>query len=147
MLWVIPSGPLPPNPSDLLSSERFRNLLAKIRENVDIVLIDTPPVLAVSDPLVVATATDGVLLVCRANHTRIEALQRSIQAFPDSVRRIGIVLNQQERGNHEGIYSYYGYFGPDESEHAPSQKTPRKAKLNPATAPAIDAQILTGSDS
>jgi len=139
-LWVIPSGPLPPNPSDLLSSERFRALIANIRENVDIVLIDTPPVLAVSDPLVVATATDGVILVCRANHTRIDALQRSVAAFPESVRRIGIVLNQQERGNHEGNYYYYGYYGPDESERVAAEKASRKSARS-ALAPAVEAKV------
>jgi succinoglycan biosynthesis transport protein ExoP len=144
MLWVIPSGPLPPNPSDLLSSERFRTLIGKIRESVDIVLIDTPPVLAVSDPLVVATATDGVILVCRASHTRIEALQRSIEAFPESVRRIGIVLNQQERGNQEDGYYYYGYYGPDESENAPSK---RKSWFGSRAArPPMKKGVASGAD-
>lgn len=108
-LWVIPSGPLPPDTSDLLSSERFRTLIQQIGQQVDIVLVDTPPVLAVADPLIASTTTDGVLLVCRANRTRIEALQRAA-AFPDSVRRIGVVLNKQERGGGEGYY-YSGYYG------------------------------------
>jgi capsular exopolysaccharide synthesis family protein len=112
-LWCVPSGPLPPNPSDLLSSDRFRDLIEQTRQTVDIVLVDTPPVLAVSDPLVVATATDGVLLVSRAGHTRIESLERAGAAFPESVRRIGVVLNQQERGG-EGYYYYGDYYGSDE---------------------------------
>ncbi len=109
-LKVIPSGPLPPNPSDLLSSDRFRELLQSLRQSTDIVIIDTPPVLAVSDPLVVSTSTDGLLLISQSNRTRIDALERAFAAFPESVRRVGVVLNQQERGRHDGYY-YYGYYG------------------------------------
>lgn len=113
-LFVIPSGPIPPNPGDLLGSERFQRLLAQIKEQVDIVLVDTPPVLAVSDPLVVSTATSGVVLVCRANRTRVEALARAAGSFPETVRRVGVVLNQQDKRGGESYYYYTGYYGSDD---------------------------------
>ena len=72
--------PLRADPAQPGRSPRQRavpRLLGQIKEQVDIVLVDTPPVLAVSDPLVVSTATSGVVLVCRANRTRVEALQRA----------------------------------------------------------------------
>lgn len=139
-LWCVPSGPLPPNPSDLLSSDRFRELIDQTRQTVDIVLVDTPPVLAVSDPLVVSTATDGILLVSRAGHTRIEALERAAAAFPETVRRIGVVLNQQERSSGEGYYYYGYYYGSDErkpptgGDSSPGSRLswPKKAALDPA---------------
>lgn len=107
--WLIPSGPLPPNPADLLSGDRFRELIARIGSDVDLVLIDTPPVLAVSDPLIVSNLADATLLVSRANHTRVESLHRAANAFPASARLIGVVLNQQQRGNDQGYY-YYDYY-------------------------------------
>ena len=139
-LWVIPSGPLPPNPSDLLSSDRFRELLAQVRQSVDVVLVDTPPVLAVSDPLVVSTATDGVLLVSRAGHTRLDALDRAAAAFPETVRRIGVVLNQQQKG-HSGGYDGYGYeYASDDrnpktdGSTSLTRRTFKKPRLKPAPA-------------
>lgn len=112
-LTLIPSGPLPPNPSDLLSLERFRLLVGEIAKTADIILLDTPPVLAVSDPLVVATQADGVILVCQANQTRTDALRRAAAALRGgSVRIVGVVLNRQSA--REGRRYGYGYAGFDQ---------------------------------
>jgi succinoglycan biosynthesis transport protein ExoP len=127
-LWVIPSGPLPPNPSDLLSSDRFKVLLEQVCQSVDIVLVDTPPVLAVSDPLIVSTSTDGVLLVGRAGHTRTDALERAAAAFPESVRRIGVVLNQQQKGQTAGYY-YYGDYASDDHSSTSDHLTARLRRM------------------
>ncbi len=118
-LWLIPSGPIPPNPADLLSLDRMRRLLDEIREIVDVVVIDTPPVLAVSDPLVVATNSDAVLLVCRAGGTRIEALKRSAEVLEQgNVRLVGVVVNQQSSRSLDS-YAYHGYYyGSDPNEAA-----------------------------
>jgi polysaccharide biosynthesis transport protein len=138
-LWVIPSGPLPPNPSDLLSSDRFGELLEQVRGSVDIVLVDTPPVLAVSDPLVVSTSTDGVLLVSRAGHTRLDALDRAAAAFPETVRRIGVVLNQQQKGQTGSYYGYgYEYASDDrapktDGSTSPFRRSSKKPLLEPAS--------------
>jgi len=112
---VIPSGPLPPNPADLLSSDHFRALLRQLRESADVVLIDTPPVLAVSDPLAISTLTDGVLLVAQADQTRTEVLGRAFDAFPEAVRRVGVVLNLQKSGGSGDYYYYSGYYGPTQA--------------------------------
>jgi len=132
-LQVISSGPLPPKPADLLSTERFRSLMDEIRERVDVVLLDTPPVLAVSDPLVVSSFTDAVLLVSLAGQTRIAMLQRAFSAFPETVRRVGIVLNQQERGV-DSTYYYYGYYGHD-SGPASASRSQLLGRLRPNRAP------------
>ena len=130
---MISSGPLPPNPADLLSTERFRSLIDEIRERVDVVLVDTPPVLAVSDPLVVSSFTDAVLLVTLAGQTRIAMLQRAFDAFPEAVRRVGVVLNQQERGGDDSYY-YCGYYGQD-TGLAPAARSQLLGRLRPNRAP------------
>jgi non-specific protein-tyrosine kinase len=109
-LSMIPSGPLPPNPSDLLSIEAFPALLARIAVEADIIVIDTPPVLAVSDPLVVGRHTDAILLVAKSGQTRRDALRHSAEALQQGkMRLLGIVLNQQRSKDGVGYYYYEGY--------------------------------------
>lgn len=136
-LSVMTSGPLPPNPSDLLSLDRFSELLKEISLAVDIVLLDTPPVLVVTDPLVVASATDGVVIVSRAGHTRIDALQRTAATLAQGdVRIVGVVLNQQRGRDAEGYYYYYytqGYYPGDDST------PPGPARTGEGAKPGLDA--------
>jgi capsular exopolysaccharide synthesis family protein len=106
-LTVITSGPIPPNPGDLLKSNRFESLLDSISKDCDMVVIDTPPALAVSDALVVADVARDVLLVCRANETRVDKLQAAVAALPETARVIGVALNHQKRGKAESYYYYY----------------------------------------
>lgn len=117
-LMVIPSGPVPPNPSDLLSSETLGKLVETLAQHADIVLFDTPPILAVSDPLVIATHVDSVMMVSRAGRTRIDAAKRAIDSLPrENVRLVGLVLNQQTGRNGDGYYysySYSSYYGTSE---------------------------------
>ncbi|MGH2559455.1 MAG: polysaccharide biosynthesis tyrosine autokinase, partial [Thermomicrobiales bacterium] len=112
-LCLIPSGPIPPNPADLLSLIQLRLLLDEIAKSTDVVIIDTPPVLAVSDPLVVATNVDAVLLVSRAGRTRIDALRRAAASLQHGATRIvGVVLNHQSGRGADGYYYYYeDYYG------------------------------------
>ena len=74
-LRLLASGPLPPSPSDLLGSQRMDHVLATLMEHADVVLLDAPPVLAVSDAVILATKVDGVLLVVSAGQTRRESVQ------------------------------------------------------------------------
>jgi non-specific protein-tyrosine kinase len=123
-LLLIPSGPLPPNPSDLLTLDRFQRLMTTLQEEADIVLIDTPPVLAVSDPLVVAAKVDAVALVAYAGRTRVEALRRAAEALHQgSARVIGVVLNRQSGRAGVGYY-YEGYYGPAQPPQPPQSPAP-----------------------
>ncbi|MCX7681014.1 MAG: CpsD/CapB family tyrosine-protein kinase [Anaerolineae bacterium] len=98
-LWLVPSGPLPPNPSDLLGSRRMEKVIAALKERADIVLFDAPPVIAVTDTAVLGTKVDGVLLVVCAGRTRREHLQRAIALLERvHVRIVGAVLNNAPRG-------------------------------------------------
>lgn len=97
-LLVIPSGPVPPNPADLLSLGRLRRLLDNIGSDADIILMDTSPVLGSSDALLVAAEVDGVILVGQSQRTRLDALRRAAAALqPSAVRMIGVVLNHQSK--------------------------------------------------
>lgn len=112
-LFLVPSGPIPPNPPDLLSSETFEQIIDRIKADVDIVLIDTPPILHASDPLIVSRITDGVMLVCRSHKTRIEAFRQAVQSIHQGkLRIVGIVLNRVPRRNTETYYYYGEYYGP-----------------------------------
>ena len=115
-LVLMPSGPLPPNPADLLSLDRFKGLLRQMSQSVDMVLVDTPPVLAVSDPLVVTPHLDGTVFVCQANKTRTDAVQRAVtQLRSGNVRILGVVINRQKgRGANPYYYGYGAYYGPDD---------------------------------
>ncbi len=126
-LTLVPSGPLPPNPADLLSLDRLSDLLAEIAKEADIILIDTPPVLAVSDPLAVARKTDGVMLVCRAGHTRTEALTDAARAFQQGdIRVIGVVLNQLRRNEGPG-HHYYSDTYPEKATPSTRSKAAQPA--------------------
>ncbi|ACS99032.1 CpsD/CapB family tyrosine-protein kinase [Paenibacillus sp. JDR-2] len=106
-LDVLPSGPVPPNPSELLGSSRMEELLGKLREQYDMVLIDTPPVLAVADAQVVANKCDGVLLVVNARTGKKQHAIKAKNALKFvQARIVGIALNQTA---HREAGPYYEY--------------------------------------
>lgn len=92
-LWLLPAGPLPPNPADLLSSRRMESVISHLKSRADIVLFDAPPVIAVTDAALLASKLDGVLLVMSAGHTRREHAQRAKELLEKiNVRVVGAVL-------------------------------------------------------
>lgn len=112
-LFLLPCGPRPSNPSELLSSTRFSELIHVLREQYDIVIIDTPPVLAVTDPCVVAPRVDGVVLLIRiTKHVRPHA-KRALESLESlGANLIGIVVNGvggNRPGMGYGFGSQYGY--------------------------------------
>jgi polysaccharide biosynthesis transport protein len=106
-LYVIPSGNLPPNPSELLGGERMRKTLASLSEGFDLLVIDTPPLLAASDGAILATLSDGVVLVLRAGFTESDAAQQAIQQLASvGARVVGAVLNDPDAK----VPTYSGYY-------------------------------------
>ena len=98
-LWLVPSGPLPPNPADILGSHRMEEVIATLRARADIVLFDAPPVAAVTDAAVLGTKVDGVLLVVCAGRTRRERALRAKELLERvHVRVVGAVLSNAPRG-------------------------------------------------
>ncbi len=114
-LRVLTSGPLPPNPSELLGSERMRKLIEHLKGQADVVLFDSPPSLAVTDAAVLSGQLDGVLLVVDAGASRRELAARAVEGLRNvGGTMLGAVLNRLSlRGS--GYYYYY-YSGDDEGK-------------------------------
>jgi capsular exopolysaccharide synthesis family protein len=113
---VLPVGPIPPNPTELIHTAAFKAILAAAAERYDRVIIDSPPAGVVADAVVISTQVDGTLFVLRAGETSRDAALRSVRALADvNARVFGAVLNaldiQRER---YGRHYYYGYSGPTE---------------------------------
>jgi len=105
---VITAGPLPPNPSELLGSARMQDLLEQIRRRFDIVILDSPPALVVTDASVLATLVDGLVIVARGGKTRRGALRATVEELAQSGRPIaGVILNRV--GGREAGYYYYAH--------------------------------------
>ena len=105
-LQLLPSGPLPPNPSELVGSRRMAEIISALSERADIVLFDAPPVIAVTDAAVLASRVDGVLLVIKAGATKRDHAKRA-KALLDKVNAhvVGAVLNNIKMDT-----SYYRYY-------------------------------------
>jgi capsular exopolysaccharide synthesis family protein len=107
-LDVISCGPIPPNPSELLGSQKMRSMLEYAKEKYDIIIFDTPPVLAVTDAQILANFVDGSILVIRSGHTEIEAATKAKEALePAQAKLLGTVLNGREK-TASNYYYYYG---------------------------------------
>ena len=113
-LWVIGSGPIPPNPSELLGSAQMRNTLAELLTHFDQVIIDAPPTLPVTDAAVLSTIVDGAIVVAGSGFVEREQLAHTLGAI-ESVngRVLGLVLNRVPKET-SGQYSRYEYSLPDD---------------------------------
>jgi capsular exopolysaccharide synthesis family protein len=107
-LLVLPTGPLPPNPSELLASRQMARVLEVLRDAADLVLFDAPPVVAVTDAAILAPRMDGVLLVVDAGTTRREWARRArAQLEKVNARLLGVVLNNAQVDTQ--LYGYYAH--------------------------------------
>jgi capsular exopolysaccharide synthesis family protein len=107
-LWLIAAGACPPNPSELLGSRRFSDLISSLRSHFDWAIIDTPPVMAVTDSAVVAHLTTGVLFVVGADMTSRYAAQRAVEQLDRShAKFLGVVLNRVDLQHNAYYYAQY----------------------------------------
>src|SRR5438874_274996 len=127
-LVAIPTGPLPPNPADLLSSHRLVEAIAELRTKYKFIIIDSPPILAATDAVILSVQTDGVLLIVRSGATPKEAFTRTRDLLSSvKCRILGVVLNAVNSSAPDYYYSYryypysYGY-GPQEAAEAPHEE-------------------------
>jgi capsular exopolysaccharide synthesis family protein len=123
-LSAIPTGPLPPNPADLLSSHRLVEAIAELRTKFKFIVIDSPPIMAATDAVIVSVLTDGVLLVVRSGETPKVAFTRTRDLLNSvNARILGVVLNAVDSGAPDYYYSYryypysYGYGPQEAAEH------------------------------
>ena len=131
-LGVITSGGLPPNPSDLLSSQKMAHILERINQDFSLIIIDTPPVLSVTDACALAPAVDGVLLVAQPGKTRMHEFQQAIQQLRSvNANILGVVLNDVDPGNRKYGY-YYGRYGAGYSNYYEDNSGKRKRSKSAA---------------
>ncbi len=118
-LELIPSGPIPPNPSELLNSPVFAKVGSRFLEaGYDHVVYDSPPVLSVSDPVIVASVMDATIVVARANRTQRDSLRHAVERLSQSGSRpVGVVINDAHLDSNR--YTRYRYYGRDEAVVAP----------------------------
>ena len=112
-LYIVLSGKKPPNPSELLSSKSFENLISELKNIFDYIIIDSPPVTVAMDAAIIGRAADGVVLVVRNEYTKRNVVKRSkTELERNGSRIVGVVLNrvsknQMEYGNYYGYSKYY----------------------------------------
>lgn len=124
-LSLLTSGPLPPNPSELLGSNTMRQTLEEIKSKYDMAIFDTPPIIAVTDAAVLGSILDGIIIVIKSGHTDRNAALRSVALLSNLKNRLlGALLNGVDIENMYGSYYYYyhyHYYGKD-------GETPRRKK-------------------
>jgi capsular exopolysaccharide synthesis family protein len=105
---LLTSGPIPPNPSELLSSKKMQDILDTLRSQADYVIIDAPPVIAVTDACVLASKVDGIALVIGAGMVRPEMAQKAKDLLQKAKGHIlGVILNRVEIDDEHAFYYYY----------------------------------------
>ena len=108
---VLPTGPLPPNPAELLGSQSVKDLIGELRAHADYVLIDSPPVLPVADPLVLSSYADGIIFVVGADRLRRKQFDRAMTLITQAkAPMLGFVLN--------GVSTQGSYYHYDQSYYA-----------------------------
>jgi succinoglycan biosynthesis transport protein ExoP len=127
-LTVLPTGPVPPSPADLLSSHRMGEGIAELRRQFKFIVIDSPPIMAATDAVILSAQTDGVLLIVRSGETPKEAFTRARDLLAAvKARLLGVVLNAVDSSAPDYYYSYryypyaYGHgYGEDVDKNPPS---------------------------
>ena len=126
-LVALPTGPIPPSPADLLSSHRMRDAINYLRQKYKFIVIDSPPIMAATDAVILSALTDGVLLVVRSGTTPKEAFTRTRDLLRAvKCRLLGVVLNAVDSSAPDYYYSYRYYpyaYGYGYGEEASSEKS------------------------
>lgn len=121
-LSLIPAGPVPPNPAELLTSTKLTWLLDELKKRFDRIIIDSPPVLTVADTSILAHIVDGAIQVIRAGFVNLEVVLRAKQRLTEAKARIlGVILNNAEIKKEDSYYYYHYYYAEDKKKKSASQ--------------------------
>jgi polysaccharide biosynthesis transport protein len=143
-LDVLTAGPRVNQPSELLLSPQFRSLLATLREKYDLVLIDTPPVLVVSDPAIVSQHVDGVLVVVRLSRQARPHTERAVKSLRQADAKLsGVIVNQVDRDTESYAYGYGYRYGSGYHRYENAYKTYGDEK---STVSASGSQVVVVSE-
>jgi capsular exopolysaccharide synthesis family protein len=122
-LWLIPSGPIPPNPAELLNSKKMKDMMEEVRQVFDFVVLDSPPILAVIDSVIISSVTDASIIVVRSGKTTRKAFLDAVNEMRHGrANIIGVIFNGVDLGKDESYYSKYyrdygyGVYGKEEGE-------------------------------
>lgn len=129
-LDVLTSGPIPPNPSEMLGSEKMSDILKEVGEKYDYILLDLPPILAVTDAAIVGHMADGIVLVVRSGITAPEEAKKRLEAGHANI--LGVVLNgvpTEKKGYGYGYY-YYDYYDENNEKHHEKRKRTHSRKAD-----------------
>ena len=138
-VWVLPSGPVPPNPAELLSLESASEMFAALRAEFDLVLIDSPPLLPVTDAVVLTRYADATLIAVSAGRTRLSDLRRAADRLEQAGAHVaGVLVNQTTKLAGYGHYGYGGHYGYDRHEPDPESHGRTNVRLT-------DLQRLNGA--
>ena len=116
-LHFIPTGTIPPNPAEMLDSEQMRSLLARFRDQYDLIVVDSPPIIAVTDSEVLSGMVDGTLLVVSADTTEMDLMERASELIrQENTQFLGAVLNNfSYKSGYGSYYKYYYYYSSPEA--------------------------------
>jgi capsular exopolysaccharide synthesis family protein len=110
-LDILPCGPIPPNPAEMLLSQAFKNVFAELKRRYDRLIFDSPPVGAVTDPVILGTQTDGAVIVFKGGRTTRDIARQATRALLDAnVRILGAVVNDLDIESRKYGYYYYSYY-------------------------------------
>lgn len=138
-LRVLTCGDIVPNPADVLGSKRMQEVIERLKASADVVIFDTPPILAVADSQVLSRAADGVLLVVNSSRTKASAVHRALQALAQvKAPVLGVTLNKLSGAGR--AYYYYDYYAYDEGKSS-------KRKKRGADRTTSDEGVLDGATS
>jgi capsular exopolysaccharide synthesis family protein len=117
-LSLILSGTIPPNPAEMLDSQEMRNFLKKLRDQFDLIIIDSPPVIAVTDSEILTSMVDGTILIVSSENTEIEMMERSVELIRrENTQFLGTVLNNfSYKSGYGSYYKYYYYYSRPETK-------------------------------
>jgi len=127
-LYLLTSGTIPPNPAEMLSSKKMKEFLESMKNQFDSIIIDSPPVLAVTDAQILSTIVEGVLLVVATGETEKEATIKSKELLKKvSANILGVVMTKMPVNTGKGYgygygYGYYYYYGEDHKKHTKRSK-------------------------
>jgi capsular exopolysaccharide synthesis family protein len=149
-LWMMPAGTFPPNPAELLGSKKFKDLTVFLQQYFDWVIIDTPPVMAVTDASIAANLAHGVLFVVGAEMTSKRVAQRAVEQLEMSQARfLGAVLNRVDLDHNAYYYSRYyrpeygGYYGSGNGSSNVNSGRNAASVIAAKTSRSIDANVRT----
>ncbi len=109
-LFVLPCGPTPPNPAELLLTDRFKTIIEELRGKFDRVIFDSPPLQAVTDGVVLGKLSDGAIMVVKAGQTNRDALANCSKMWRDvGVHQVGVILNDLDLNDRKYGFAYYAY--------------------------------------